>query len=286
MLVGSAMFRLARFLGLFVVSAALLLPALATRALALLGARRASLHGAAVVQRLWARAMLAVLGVRAALEGERPARTCLVVANHLSYLDILVLARFFPGRFVAKSEIAGWPVLGWLARAVGTIFVVQSKRRDVVRVDGEMAETLAAGVSVLLFPEGHATRGIAVDRFKSSLLEGAARGGIPCLAAALHYDTPQDPWAPAGTVCWWGGMGFWAHAWNLVGLRRVDARVRLAPAAVSHPDRKVLAGELQRALEQRFLPIRQAPVAPDWPWSGLFESSALRQGDAPEPGRS
>jgi 1-acyl-sn-glycerol-3-phosphate acyltransferase len=273
------MLRLARFLGLFVVSAVLITPALATRLIAWCGARRAALHGAAALQRAWSRSLLWLLGVRVTLDGALPPRACLVVANHLSYLDILVLGRFFPGRFVAKSEIAGWPVLGWLARAVGTIFVVQTRRRDVVRVDREMAETLAAGVAVLLFPEGHSTRGVGVDRFKSSLLESAAKGGIPCLAAALHYDTPADPWAPAGTVCWWGGMGFWAHAWNLVGLRCVEAQVRLAPAPLAHPDRKQLAESLHAALAQRFVPIRQAPVAPDWPWRTLFEPVAIAAGE-------
>lgn len=279
------MLRLPRFLGLFLISAVLFTPALLTRALGWCGARRTALHGAAAVQRAWSRAMLWMLGVRVQLEGRLPGRTCLVVANHLSYLDILVLGCFFPGRFVAKSEIAGWPVLGWLARAVGTIFVVQTRRRDVVRVDREMAETLAAGVAVLLFPEGHSTRGIGVDRFKSSLLESAARGGIPCLAVALHYDTPRDPWAPAGTVCWWGGMGFWAHAWNLVGLRSVEARVRTAEEPLICPDRKALAESLQRVLAERFLPIRQAPVAPDWPWRELFEVQGIGPGDAPGLGR-
>lgn len=280
------MLRLLRFLGLFVLSAALLPAALSTRLAAWFGAERAALHSAAALQRLWARGMLALLGVHARLEGERPRDTVLVVANHLSYLDILVLARFFPGRFVAKSEIAGWPVLGWLARAVGTIFVVQSRARDVVRVDGEMARTLAAGVPVLLFPEGHATRGLGVDRFKSSLLENAARAGIPCLAVALHYETPLDPWAPAGTICWWGGMGFWVHAWNLVGLRRVEARLSLASTPLVHSDRKALAEGLRAALVERFHPIRQAPVAPDWPWRALFEPSGIGEGDAAGIGRS
>jgi 1-acyl-sn-glycerol-3-phosphate acyltransferase len=280
------MLRLARFLALFLVSGVLVTPALLARALGPGGARRAALHGTAAVQRAWSRALLWLLGVEVVLEGQLPDRACLVVANHLSYLDILVLGCIFPGRFVAKSEIAGWPVLGWLARAAGTIFVVQTRRRDVVRVDREMAETLAAGVAVLLFPEGHSTRGLAVDRFKSALLASAARGGIPCLAVALHYDTPRDPWAPAGTVCWWGGMGFCSHAWNLVGLRRIEARLRLAPAPLAHPDRKLLAEALHGALAERFVPIRQAPVAPDWPWRTLFEPPGLGRGDAPGLGRS
>jgi len=197
-----------------------------------------------------------------------------VVANHVSYLDIAVLASHFPGRFVAKSEIAGWPVLGPMAATVGTIFVVQKRRRDVVRVEPEMARTLAAGVSVVLFPEGHSTRGLGVDRFHSSLLESAVRGRAPCLAVALSYETPSDPWAPAATVCWWGGMRFWRHAWTLVGLRRIVVSVRFAPVLRRGSDRKALAEELRHDLLERFVPVRQAPIAPDYPWPELFAKAA------------
>ena len=259
-----------RFPLLFLVSLALLGPALATRALELLGGERAALRSAAAVQRLWARAMLRALGVEVRLEGESPRAGTLVVANHLSYLDILVLAAHVPGRFVAKSEIAGWPGLGQLARSVGTIWVVQRKRMDVLRVDGEMARTLAAGVSVLLFPEGHSTGGVSVDRLHSSLLDLAARERLPCHAVSLSYETPGSPWAPAATVCWWGGMTFGRHAWDLVGLPRIVARVRPAPAPRTGLDRKRLAGELQRDLLERHVPVRQTPLAPDYPWPQVF----------------
>jgi 1-acyl-sn-glycerol-3-phosphate acyltransferase len=210
----------------------------------------------------------------------RPAGVELLVANHQSYLDILVLGSLYPGRFVAKSEIAGWPFLGHLARSVGTIFVVQRKGRDMLRVDRAMADTLAAGVPVILFPEGHATGGATVDPLHSSLLAPAARAGIPCRAVALSYATPHEPWTPAATVCWWGGMGFWRHAWRLVGLRRVVARVRPAAAAVLDADRKRLASALHRALLEGFEPLPAGPVPEGYPWPGLFP--AAQEGGARE----
>jgi 1-acyl-sn-glycerol-3-phosphate acyltransferase len=253
---------------------ALLLPlALWSRLLALCGAERAALRLGAALQRRWGRGILAVIGSEVVVEGAPPSGAFVVVSNHLSYLDVPVLAAHFPGRFVAKREIAGWPVFGPLAGAVGTIFLDQDRRRDVVRVQREMARTLAASVSVVLFPEGHSTRGLRVDRLHSSLLECAARGHTPCLAVALGYETPGDPWAPAATVCWWGGMGFWRHAWNLVGLRQVRARVRLAPAARLGTDRKALTEALQMDLAELFVPVRQAPVAPDYPWPELFAAA-------------
>jgi 1-acyl-sn-glycerol-3-phosphate acyltransferase len=264
--------RVLRFAGLLLLALAFLPLALSTRLLGRLGARRPALRMAARVQHAWARSVLAVLGVEVTVEGHPPAGAFLVVANHLSYLDIPVLASLFPGRFVAKSEIAGWPVLGWLARTVGTIFVVQKKTRDMKRVEREMKATLAAGVPVLLFPEGHSTRGVTVDRLHSALLEAAAHARIPCLAVALGYETPGAPWAPASSVCWWGGMGFWRHAWNLVGLP-LHATVRIAPESVVGHDRKELASALHARIVARFVPVRQAPIAPDFPWPEIFASS-------------
>lgn len=262
--------RCSRFLGLFALNALFLPLALGSRLLASCAAERVALRLAARTQRRWARSFLGVLGVELVLESPLPSGAFLVVANHLSYLDIPVLAALFPGRFVAKSDIAGWPVLGQMAAAVGTIFVEQRRQRDVVRVERAMTRTLAAGVPVLLFPEGRSTRGTTVERLHSALLESAVRARIPCLAVTLGYETPADPWAPAATVCWWGGMGFWRHAWGLVGLRRIRARVAVAPAARYGEERKVLARALHTDLLARFAPVRQAPLAPDCPWRELF----------------
>src|SRR5262245_42605938 len=177
-------FRLAALCAL---STILLLPALVSRFLALLGARRAALRLAAATQARWGAGILAILGTEIDLEGSLPSGACIVVANHLSYFDIPVVSALVRGRFVAKSEIAGWPMLGQLASVVGTIFLVQRRRRDMLRVEEEMRRTLEAGVPVVLFPEGHSTRGLGVDRLHSSLLEVAIHGRAPCLAVALGY---------------------------------------------------------------------------------------------------
>jgi 1-acyl-sn-glycerol-3-phosphate acyltransferase len=261
---------LLRLSGLVLLAVPMLLLASGARAVRTLGAQRAGLRLAARIQGLWARAVLRILGVELVLHGTPPNAAGIVVANHLSYLDIPVLAAVAPGRFVAKREIAGWPVLGQLAAAAGTIFVEQRRARDVLRVDEEMAQTLAASVPVLIFPEGHSTRGERVERLHSSLFERAVREGIPCQAVTLHYETPDDRWAPAATVCWWGGMGFWRHAFGLAALRRVRADVRVCAAARRAGDRKELAARLHADLVAGFPGVRQEPIAPDCPWGELF----------------
>ncbi len=269
-----ALRRSARFVFLFGASFLLLPFGLGARALALFGAERAALRASARVQSWWARSLLLGFGVEVALASPLPRGVHLVVANHVSYLDVAVLGTCFPGRFVAKSEIAGWPILGPLARVAGTIFVVQKKRRDILRVRREIERTLAAGVSVVLFAEGGSSRGVTVERLHSALLESAASGGIPCLAAALTYETPRDPWAPAATVCWWGGMQFWPHAWRLAGMGGVRAELVVAERTLHAADRKSLARELHAALLALFRPVRQAPLPPDYPWPELFAPSA------------
>ncbi len=281
-----ALLRPARF-ALLVFSTVGLLPfALLAAPLRLAGLRRAGLASSALLQGLWARAMLSGIGVEVRIDGTLPPRTerTLVVANHLSYLDIFVLGALFPGRFVAKGDIARWPVIGWLARLAGTIFIVQADKRDLLRVTEQMERTLNAGVRVLVFAEGRSSRGIRVERLHSALFEVAVRKGIPCRAVTLGYDVPNDPWAPAATVCWWGGMRFWSHFLRLLGHRRILARVAVAPRLVIGRERKELTAELQRALEERFVPIRQAPLPPDFPWPEIFRDAVVPTADGPSPG--
>ena len=242
---------------------------LASRIPRLLGAHGLAMRWGARAQSLWGRACLPVMGARIELEGDVPSGGVLLAANHLSYLDILVLAALFPCRFVAKSEIASWPLIGILSRSVGTIFLRQARRRDLRRVGDLMDATLRTGVSVVLFPEGRATRGARVEKLHSSLFETVTRRSIPCRAAALAYRTPRDPWGEAWTVCWWGGMGMFRHLWRLLGTREIVVTVHCATVDTEGRDRKAIASEVRRALEAGFRGIPQEPVPPDNPWPQL-----------------
>ena len=95
----------------------------------------------------------------------------LVVANHVSWLDIFALHAVGPVRFIAKAEIERWPVLGGLVRGVGTLFIERARRHDTHRVNQEIARALAAGDIVAVFPEGTTTDGTALLPFKGSLLQ-------------------------------------------------------------------------------------------------------------------
>lgn len=223
-----------------------------------LGRKRTSgLIGAAAC-RLWGRAMCAILSVRREVEGPVPSGGAFLVAsNHLSYLDILVLGSLYPSLFLAKREIASWPLFGWIARAAGTLFIDRDQAKDVVRAGREMSERLALGLPLTIFPEGRSSRGAEILPFQPSLLEPAARAGIPCFAASISYETPGAALPPSRTICWYDSESLLTHFPRLIGLRRVVASVRFAHPPVLSDDRKSLASALWERANASFRPVRQ-----------------------------
>ncbi len=206
------------------------------------------------VTRWWARALLVVLGVRLEVDGSPPRPPFLLVANHLGYLDILVLASAVPTAFVAKAEIAGWPVFGALARAGGTLFVDRGSRRAIPRVAAAMRKVMEEGRGVVLFPEGTSTRGDGVAPFRPSLLAPAAEGELPVHWAVLGYDTPAGSPPAHLSVCWWGEMELPGHLLGLLALPRIEARLAFGSEPVTDVDRKRLADRLHRKVTGRFVP--------------------------------
>jgi lyso-ornithine lipid O-acyltransferase len=187
---------------------------------------------------------LRALHVTPTTTGESP-RGSIIAANHLGYVDVLVLAATTPVVFVAKREIRGWPFLGWFALTAGTRFIDREKRGDVARVAAEFAPVLAGGVSVVLFLESTSTGGADVLPFKSSLLEPAAQNDWPVVPAAMSFAVPAGHSA-ANEVCWWGDMTLAPHLWNLATLPWIEARLAWG-APTRGKNRKQLALDLHGA---------------------------------------
>jgi 1-acyl-sn-glycerol-3-phosphate acyltransferase len=206
-----------------------------------------------------ARGVTAVLGVRRDVTGEAPVGPCLFVSNHLGYLDVAVLASLFPAVFVAKSEVANWAVIGPLCRASGTIFVDRDRRLDVRRTRSLIETALRDGQVVVVFPESVSTPGHTVLPFHASLLDAAARLGVPVAYATLRYAIPGDPAGASTSVCFWGSMKFAAHLWELLRIPRVTATVKFGPKPLAAAPRRLLAADLRDAVLAQLVPMVDDP---------------------------
>lgn len=197
-----------------------------------------------------------ILGLRVIAEGATQVGG-LLVANHISYLDIIVLASLRPCVFVCKSDVRKWPVIGQLVAHGGTVFVDRERRLDVHRVGDELNTLLLEGLLVVIFPEGTSSDGSSVLPFFASLLAPAASLLIPVTPAGLSYRVEGG--SVARDVAYWGNMVFGSHLLRLMSLGRISARVRFG-SALAHGDRRVLAREL-RATVQSLLREEGRPMA-------------------------
>src|SRR5690606_196116 len=136
----------------------------------------------------WAQRMLRILGIPLHVQGQAPAQgPVLLVANHLSWLDILVLHAARHCRFVSKADVKHWPLIGTLATGGGTLYIEREKRRDAMRVVHHMAESLKAGGIVAVFPEGTTGDGSVLLPFHANLVQAAISAGAPVQPVALRY---------------------------------------------------------------------------------------------------
>lgn len=214
------------------------------------------------VARVWARGVGGILALRIEVRGTPPAPPFLLVSNHLSYVDIVTLMATTPGVFVAKSEVARWPFLGLLARVANTVFVDRGSRKDVVRVNAHIERVLRRGEGLIMFPEGTSSRGAEVLPFRSSLLEPAARSGLPVSCASISYATPVGAPPAEWSVCWWGDMTFGKHFYELLRLPGIQGSVVFGQERLSGSDRHALARDLQRAVSDGFRPVTDAGAPP------------------------
>jgi 1-acyl-sn-glycerol-3-phosphate acyltransferase len=159
------------------------------------------------------------------VEGEVPRSACVVVSNHLSYLDPVVILPRVPALPIAKGEVAHWPLLGRHGHACGVLFVSRSQPGSRVRTLRRAVTALRAGVSVLNFPEGTTTDGTRLLPFQRGIFGAARIAGVPVVPVALGYDDPA--------LCWTGDASFLPH--YLQTLSSLSFFLNLPQIQQSHP---------------------------------------------------
>jgi 1-acyl-sn-glycerol-3-phosphate acyltransferase len=198
------------------------------------------------------RRFLHIFGLQAQGMGSVPDRG-LLICNHLTYLDSLVLASITPCVFVSKREVRHWPVFGWFTTVAGTVYVDRERRTHVASVTDEIQTVLDRGLLVVLFPEGTSSDGRTVLPLKTALLEPAAAQDRPLSVGLIEYQIDEGD--VTGEVCYWGDMTFFPHLVNVFGLPRIRATVRFASVQRDTADRK----ELARQLHAELLRLKQSP---------------------------
>ncbi|MBI5259584.1 MAG: 1-acyl-sn-glycerol-3-phosphate acyltransferase [Burkholderiales bacterium] len=196
----------------------------------------------------WAGKLLRLLGVQLQLEGRFRPGASLLLANHVSWLDIVAIHAVHPqARFVSKAEVRHWPVVGTLTTAAGTLYIERERRRDAMRVVHQAAEALQAGDTVAVFPEGTTGDGRSVLPFHANLLQAAIVSGTPVQPVVLRFAEPGHPISPA--AAWVGETTLLQSLWAIARSRALTVHVRvLPPQASEHADRRALAAAVREAI--------------------------------------
>lgn len=174
----------------------------------------------------------------------------LMASNHISWLDIHVINAFKPVRFVAKSEVRGWPVFGWMAQQLGTVFIRRDSARHARQVVDQMAQVLKEE-SVCIFPEGTSTSGELVLPFKPNLFESAILAHVPVFPIAIAYRS-RSTGLRSDAPAFIGDMGLLESMSNVIASRDIEVHLSLLEPFLignsSNPDRKELALYCQEAI--------------------------------------
>jgi 1-acyl-sn-glycerol-3-phosphate acyltransferase len=183
----------------------------------------------------------------------------LFVANHVSWLDVFAVWSLTDTKFVAKTEVGYWPVIGHLARRLGVIFIDRSKRKDAMKTCQKVATTLAQGRSVCIFPEGTSTEGHELHLFHPALFQPAVEVGVPVQPIAIRYFRRDG--THAAEAAFTGTMSLLQSMWRLAGAEPIVVEISHLPLIeASGSDRRVLAQLAHDAVRQRL----RDPVA-GWP---------------------
>jgi len=232
------------------------------------------------IPHLYHRILCALIGVRIREVGTRSAASpALILSNHVSWLDICVITALGPVVFVAKSEVAGWPVFGWLARLQRTIFVNRQARHQTGAATREIAGRLLGGDAVVLFAEGTSSDGIRVLPFRSSLVgavhhalgDGTQHTQVTVQPMSLAYVSLSGLRMGRGLrerVAWYGDVELVPHLLSVLASGAVDVTVSWGEAIAydMRADRKAIARDAEHSVRRMTAAaLRAAPPGPATP---------------------
>lgn len=200
--------------------------------------------------RFWRRAMRFILHIEVEHEGLPPAHSCVIMANHRSYLDVVMLHSHTPVVFVAKHSVKRWPIIGWGGDGMKTIWVNRDDADSRKRTRKRIAERLKEGLSVVIFPEGTTSIGPESLEFKPGMFHAVAGSGIPIVPVAIEYKNQN--------MAWVGQDKFIPHFLREFGARKTLVKVRYG-APVTGDDGELLRHAIHQWISNTCVVLRK-----DW----------------------
>lgn len=210
----------------------------------------------------WSAKLVRLVGIELRHSGTpRPGAT-LLLANHVSWLDIAVIHAVAPrSRFVSKADVLAWPLLGRLIKGAGTLFIERERKRDALRVLHQVADALKAGDTVAVFPEGTTGAGPVLLPFHANLLQAAIATGTPVQGVALRYGDARHRFSPA--LEYVGQTTLLQSVWRVLSAQGLHVQVDLlSPQGARHADRRALAEHLRAQIGAQLHAMPGAVVAP------------------------
>lgn len=221
---------------------------------------RASASERSEMNRVWSIEMLRLAGMKLVVHNDeaRLDAGVLVVGNHVSWIDIYVINAWRPTPFVSKAEIRKWPVVGWLAQQLDTVFVQREKRSDAKRIMHELAQRLMAGEKMCVFPEGTTTDGRTLLPFHANLFQAAVSASVPVQPICLMYEDAQGRQSVAPAYI--GDMSLNDSLDALLRAGELTAHLYVCNPLAPGADRRLLASEAQAAVSAALDEMRGAPA--------------------------
>ncbi|TXC78805.1 lysophospholipid acyltransferase family protein [Luteibaculum oceani] len=188
---------------------------------------------------LWKNLMKWGLGIKVLTEGKVPKSPGVIMANHRSYVDILLISSKIPAVFVAKASVKNWPIIGWGGNGLSTVWVNRSSKESRAETRAQLKKRLAEGKSVIIFPEGTTIRGPETLPFKPGMFHTVAKAKLPIYGLAIEYENPKIAWVDDDL--------FLPHFFEIFSQKSIPVKIKFSDPMVNQD------GEQLRAQTQNWI---------------------------------
>lgn len=201
-----------------------------------------------LIKKQWLSLFSAIINLHIIREGDLPERTAILVSNHISWLDIIVIGQYLPAYFVAKSDISRWPIVGYLSKQAGTIFIRRGDKKHILATAEKMVWLLKQNSNIIAFPEGTTTQGDEVLNFHASLFQPALLTKSTIQPIAIQYHGSAKEHAP-----FVGDDAFIPHLIKMLMLDKIEVQISFLPVintsgknrhSVSHETREMILAKV------------------------------------------